>query len=201
MITSILRLSIERRWLALSLIFLLIGAGVWSFQHLPIDAVPDITNVQVQINTDAPGYSPLDLAAARAVHHPGPCVFTQQSLARHALVVPLDGFENRTKDRPRSPCRRCDLVSMERRVRSRGGTAAARRPACRHGRGGSSTGPCRCPDRGPRLARTSGPRRSSSRRCRYPPAAARRRRHSPVRLPWGTSRGPSCSPRSTHRPR
>jgi cobalt-zinc-cadmium resistance protein CzcA len=60
MITSILRFSIERRWLVLSLIFLLLGAGVWSFQQLPIDAVPDITNVQVQINTDAPGYSPLE---------------------------------------------------------------------------------------------------------------------------------------------
>tara|TARA_R110002072_G_scaffold178002_1_gene334098 strand:+ start:5505 stop:8582 length:3078 start_codon:yes stop_codon:yes gene_type:complete len=44
----------------LSLILVLIGAGVWSFQRLPIDAVPDITNVQVQINTEAPGYSPLE---------------------------------------------------------------------------------------------------------------------------------------------
>ncbi len=60
MITSILRLSIERRWLMLSLVLVLIGAGVWSFQRLPIDAVPDITNVQVQINTNAPGYSPLE---------------------------------------------------------------------------------------------------------------------------------------------
>ncbi len=60
MISSILRLSIERRWLILSLVFVLIGAGVWSFQQLPIDAVPDITNVQVQINTNAPGYSPLE---------------------------------------------------------------------------------------------------------------------------------------------
>ena len=34
--------------------------GIWSFQHLPIDAVPDITNVQVQINTEAPGYTPLE---------------------------------------------------------------------------------------------------------------------------------------------
>ncbi|MBK8972397.1 MAG: efflux RND transporter permease subunit, partial [Hahellaceae bacterium] len=34
--------------------------GVWSYQKLPIDAVPDITNVQVQINTAAPGYSPLE---------------------------------------------------------------------------------------------------------------------------------------------
>ncbi|MGS0759178.1 efflux RND transporter permease subunit, partial [Roseateles sp. GG27B] len=34
--------------------------GIFSYQRLPIDAVPDITNVQVQINTHAPGYSPLE---------------------------------------------------------------------------------------------------------------------------------------------
>ena len=60
MIESILRLSIERRGLVLMLIFLVIGMGIFSYQKLPIDAVPDITNVQVQINTQAPGYSPLE---------------------------------------------------------------------------------------------------------------------------------------------
>ncbi len=35
--------------------------GVWNFNRLPIDAVPDITNVQIQINTDAPGYTPLEV--------------------------------------------------------------------------------------------------------------------------------------------
>ena len=60
MINAILRLSVERRFLMLSLILVLVGVGVWSFQRLPIDAVPDITNVQVQINTEAPGYSPLE---------------------------------------------------------------------------------------------------------------------------------------------
>ena len=60
MIDAIVRLSVERRYLMLSLILVLIGVGVWSFQRLPIDAVPDITNVQVQINTEAPGYSPLE---------------------------------------------------------------------------------------------------------------------------------------------
>ncbi|EDY86740.1 cation efflux system protein CzcA [gamma proteobacterium HTCC5015] len=60
MINAILRLSVERRFLMLSLILVLIGVGLWSFQRLPIDAVPDITNVQVQINTEAPGYSPLE---------------------------------------------------------------------------------------------------------------------------------------------
>ncbi|WP_339665790.1 CusA/CzcA family heavy metal efflux RND transporter [uncultured Pseudomonas sp.] len=60
MINAILRFSVERRFLTLSLILVLIGVGLWSFQRLPIDAVPDITNVQVQINTEAPGYSPLE---------------------------------------------------------------------------------------------------------------------------------------------
>ena len=60
MIESILRLSIARRYLFLSLILVISGIGVWSYQYLPIDAVPDITNVQVQINTAAPGYSPLE---------------------------------------------------------------------------------------------------------------------------------------------
>lgn len=60
MINYILRLAIERRVLFLCLSLVVIGVGAWSYQKLPIDAVPDITNVQVQINTAAPGYSPLE---------------------------------------------------------------------------------------------------------------------------------------------
>ena len=60
MIDAIVRFSIERRILVLTLILGLVGLGTWSYQRLPIDAVPDITNVQVQINTEAPGYSPLE---------------------------------------------------------------------------------------------------------------------------------------------
>jgi len=56
----IVRLSIRHRWTTLVLTLGLIGAGIWSFTRLPIDATPDITNVQVQINTEAPGYSPLE---------------------------------------------------------------------------------------------------------------------------------------------
>ncbi|KAA3653669.1 MAG: CusA/CzcA family heavy metal efflux RND transporter, partial [Chloroflexi bacterium] len=60
MIDSILRLAIKRRYLLLSTVFVIIGFGAWSYQKLPIDAVPDITNVLVQINTEVPGYSPLE---------------------------------------------------------------------------------------------------------------------------------------------
>ncbi|WJM85526.1 efflux RND transporter permease subunit [Dickeya chrysanthemi] len=48
------------RPLTLVLTAALIALGVWSYRHLSIDATPDITNVQVQINTQAPGYSPLE---------------------------------------------------------------------------------------------------------------------------------------------
>lgn len=61
MIDAILRFSIARRGLVLFLVAAAAVVGIWSYQKLPIDAVPDITNVQVQINTQAPGYSPLEV--------------------------------------------------------------------------------------------------------------------------------------------
>ena len=60
MFERILRFSIEQRWLVILAMLGLILLGVYNAQRLPIDAVPDITNVQVQINTAAPGYSPLE---------------------------------------------------------------------------------------------------------------------------------------------
>jgi cobalt-zinc-cadmium resistance protein CzcA len=60
MLDAVIRFSIRNRAIVLGLVLLAAGAGVWSFQRLPIDATPDITNVQVQINTEAPGYSPLE---------------------------------------------------------------------------------------------------------------------------------------------
>lgn len=60
MLASIIRIAIDRRGIFLMLSFLVIGFGLFSYKKLPIDAVPDITNVQVQINTQATGYSPLE---------------------------------------------------------------------------------------------------------------------------------------------
>jgi cobalt-zinc-cadmium resistance protein CzcA len=60
MIDSIVAFAIGRRWLILAATLLLAAIGVYSALKLPIDAVPDITNVQVQINTAADGYSPLE---------------------------------------------------------------------------------------------------------------------------------------------
>lgn len=60
MLARIIALSIRQRWLVLAVVAALAALGVWSFLRLPIDAVPDITNVQVQINTEAEGFSPLE---------------------------------------------------------------------------------------------------------------------------------------------
>jgi cobalt-zinc-cadmium resistance protein CzcA len=60
MIDALIRFAVERRWLVVAATFLIAAVGVYSTMKLPIDAVPDITNVQVQVNTEAPGYSPLE---------------------------------------------------------------------------------------------------------------------------------------------
>ena len=60
MLEGIIALSIRQRWFVLAAVALVSALGVWSALRLPIDAVPDITNVQVQINTEAEGFSPLE---------------------------------------------------------------------------------------------------------------------------------------------
>jgi len=60
MLERILSLSIRQRIPVLLIVLATALFGIWSYQKLPIDAVPDITNVQVQINTEAPGYTPLE---------------------------------------------------------------------------------------------------------------------------------------------
>ena len=61
MIDKLLHFSISRPWIILFFVLIIAGAGLWNYQRLPIDAVPDITNVQVQINTQALGYSPVEV--------------------------------------------------------------------------------------------------------------------------------------------
>ncbi|MBQ5948082.1 efflux RND transporter permease subunit [Massilia sp. ST3] len=60
MFERIIRASIAHRWLVMLAVFAMAILGIYHYQRLPIDAVPDVTNVQVQINTHAPGYSPLE---------------------------------------------------------------------------------------------------------------------------------------------
>ena len=61
MLDKILRFSIHRSGVVILLVLALAALGAWNFTKLPIDAVPDITNVQVMINTEASGFTPLEV--------------------------------------------------------------------------------------------------------------------------------------------
>jgi len=61
MFERIIQSAIRHRWLVMLATLAMAAIGVYNYLRLPIDAVPDITNVQVQINTSANGYSPLEV--------------------------------------------------------------------------------------------------------------------------------------------
>ena len=61
MLDRIIQSSIRHRGLVMVFVLALAALGAWNFTRLAIDAVPDITNVQVAINTSAPGYTPLEV--------------------------------------------------------------------------------------------------------------------------------------------
>jgi cobalt-zinc-cadmium resistance protein CzcA len=98
---AILRFVLARRLWMLLLVPTLLSAGIWSYQRLPIDAVPDITNIQVQINTEAPGYSPLE--AEQRITYPVenallgfPRLSHTRSLSRYGLSQVTAVFEDGT---------------------------------------------------------------------------------------------------------
>ncbi len=101
MIDSLLRICIARRWMVMFIVAMAAAAGVWNYQRLPIDAVPDITNVQVQINTEAAGYSPPEVeqritylveAAIAGLPH----LEHTRSLSRYGLSQVTAAFEDGT---------------------------------------------------------------------------------------------------------
>ena len=102
MFEKLIRFAIEQRWLVLLLTLVMAALGIYNYQRLPIDAVPDITNVQVQINTAAPGYSPFE--AEQRVTYPIEAVMAglpgleqTRSLSRYGLsqvtVIFKDGTD------------------------------------------------------------------------------------------------------------
>lgn len=101
LLERIIASSIAHRWLMMALTAALIAVGAWSFTTLPIDATPDITNVQVQINTAAPGYSPLE--AEQRITWPVETVMAglprmqqARSLSRYGLSQVTVEFEDGT---------------------------------------------------------------------------------------------------------
>jgi heavy metal efflux system protein len=61
MLERIIDFAIRNRWVVMAATLAMAVLGIYNFGRLPIDAVPDITNVQVQVNTEAPGMSPLEV--------------------------------------------------------------------------------------------------------------------------------------------
>ncbi|RTM14604.1 MAG: CusA/CzcA family heavy metal efflux RND transporter [Bradyrhizobiaceae bacterium] len=61
MIERIVDFSVRRRWLVLLVTLVAAASGLWSLTKLPIDAVPDVTNVQVQVNAVAPALTPVEI--------------------------------------------------------------------------------------------------------------------------------------------
>ena len=61
MIEKILDLSVRNRWFVVLVTGVACALGVWSLLKLPIDAVPDVTNNQVQINAIAPALTPVEI--------------------------------------------------------------------------------------------------------------------------------------------
>lgn len=101
MIETLLRFAIERRVLVMFVVLVLIVMGIFSYQRLAIDAVPDITNVQVQINTQAPGYSPLETEQRITWHietalYGLPKLAYTRSLSRYGLSQVTVVFEDGT---------------------------------------------------------------------------------------------------------
>ncbi|MCM2316877.1 MAG: efflux RND transporter permease subunit, partial [Thermoanaerobaculia bacterium] len=61
MISALIRFSVSQRLLVFFMVLMITGAGIYSLRTLSIDAVPDVTNVQVQILTAAPSLAPLEI--------------------------------------------------------------------------------------------------------------------------------------------
>ncbi|MET3722752.1 efflux RND transporter permease subunit [Sphingomonas trueperi] len=101
MIASIVTRAVEKRWLVLLFTAIAAVIGAWSLSRLPIDAVPDITNNQVQINVRAPALSPelvekqvsfpIETALAGI-----PCLDYTRSLSRNGFAQVTAVFSEKT---------------------------------------------------------------------------------------------------------
>jgi cobalt-zinc-cadmium resistance protein CzcA len=101
MIKTLLSFSIARRWVVMVLSAIVIVLGAWALARLPIDAVPDITNNQVQINTLVPALStvevekqvtvPLEIALAGM-----PRLESTRSLSRNGFSQITAIFDDKT---------------------------------------------------------------------------------------------------------
>src|SRR5512144_71144 len=61
MLERLMALSLRNRLLAVLIVLVVAGGGAWAFATIPIDAFPDVTNIQVEVVSTAPGLSPLEI--------------------------------------------------------------------------------------------------------------------------------------------
>lgn len=116
MLEALLQFSIRRRWLVLVLTFGAAALGAYHFRHLPIDAVPDITNVQVQINTEAPGFSPSSRSNASPSPLRPPSPVSRASITRApspATASPKSPSSSKTAPISTSPASSSPSVSKK----------------------------------------------------------------------------------------
>jgi cobalt-zinc-cadmium resistance protein CzcA len=123
MLDLILRLSVNRRGVVCFIVLLLAGLGVWNFTRLPIDAVPDITNVQVVVNVPAPGFTPLEVEQRITFYLENamagiPRLVNTRSFSRYGLAQITVIFEEGT-----------DIYFARQQVSERLGTARSDLPA------------------------------------------------------------------------
>jgi heavy metal efflux system protein len=101
MIAKLVRLSVDYPFITLLLVAVLFVAGIYGYAKLPVDAIPDVTNVQVQVLTSAPGLSPLEVE--RMVSRPVEIALTGiphvqriRSVSRSAVSAVTVVFEDDT---------------------------------------------------------------------------------------------------------
>jgi cobalt-zinc-cadmium resistance protein CzcA len=101
MLNSLIQWALNNRFLVLSVTLLVAGLGVYSALSLPIDAVPDLTNVQVQVLTEAPALSPLEVETLISFPVEGamsglPNVEQIRSISKFGISVVTIVFKERT---------------------------------------------------------------------------------------------------------
>src|SRR5215218_5897126 len=101
MIERIIEFSVRRRWLVLLVTLAAAASGFWSLTRLPIDAVPDVTNVQVQINATAPALTPVEIekqvtVALETALAGMPGLETTRSFSRNGFAQITAVFADRT---------------------------------------------------------------------------------------------------------
>lgn len=101
MIERIIDFSVRRRWVVLLITLAALVSGFWSLTKLPIDAVPDVTNVQVQVNAVAPALTPVEIekqvtVALETVLAGTPGLESTRSFSRNGFAQITAVFTDRT---------------------------------------------------------------------------------------------------------